>query len=115
MTKRRSQPGLSEGFSLLEILLVVAMLGVIVGLSIPSLRPQVESRSLESAARTARQYFRYAQYLALAENLPYSVVPDPEKNCYRLVSLADEQEEKDHKEKTSENVRQIELQDDHQR
>jgi prepilin-type N-terminal cleavage/methylation domain-containing protein len=71
-----------RGFTLIEVLIVVALLGILVAAVIPSAIPQLEEQ-LRSSGQIVISDFNYARELAVANSSQYAVVFDTAKN--RLV------------------------------
>ncbi len=63
----------AAGFTLLEIMVAVAILGILVGLSVPSMARFVNSQRLESAARTVWSDIQSAKMAAIKENQSVTV------------------------------------------
>ena len=55
----------SRGFTLLEVLVVIAIIGILLGLSYPSLMNSMHTRSMENAARTIATDLQWAKYQAV--------------------------------------------------
>src|SRR5262245_49559904 len=58
----------SAGFTLLEILVVLAILGLVAALSLPTLRRPPDRLRLEAAARTLMRAIRFSRAAAIARN-----------------------------------------------
>lgn len=58
----------SAGFTLLEMLMVVAILGLVVALTLPSLRRPPDKLRLEAATRTLVSALRFSRVQAIARN-----------------------------------------------
>jgi len=72
-----------RGLSLVEILLVVAILGLVAGATIPLFQPSLASE-LESAARVVSADFQRARQLAVANNSKYKLVFASDGSGYYL-------------------------------
>lgn len=74
----------SAGFTLVELMLVMAMLVIVLGIAAPSLSRFFAGRSLDSEARRFVALTRYGQNLAVSEGIPYLLSIDAEQRRYRL-------------------------------
>ncbi len=72
-----------RGLSLIELLLVVAMLGILVGLLLPDAGATLPDR-LRAAARLLAGDLAYARSLAVANNSRYRIRFEPDENRYVL-------------------------------
>jgi len=66
--------GAKSGFTLLELILVMAILTIGFGLAAPALSKFFRGRSLESEARRLYSMIRYGQERAVSEGLPMNLV-----------------------------------------
>lgn len=62
-----------QGVTLLETLVVLALLGMIIAWSFPSILNTLETRNLENTARDILTTLQRAKYLAVEEKVPYRV------------------------------------------
>ncbi len=62
-----------QGVTLLETLVVLALLGMVLAWSFPSILNTLETRNLENAARDILTTFQRAKYLAVDEKVSYRV------------------------------------------
>ncbi|MBD3414334.1 MAG: prepilin-type N-terminal cleavage/methylation domain-containing protein [Candidatus Aminicenantes bacterium] len=62
-----------EGVTLLETLVVLALLGMVLAWSFPSILNTLETRNLENAAREVLTTLQRAKYLAVEDKEPYRV------------------------------------------
>ena len=69
--------GSGTGFTLVEILLVVLLLGVVAGLSIPNFSRAYQTLRVRSVAGRMESLMRYAQARAVMSRLPVRLVFDP--------------------------------------
>lgn len=74
----------NRGFSLLELLVVVLVLGLVLAVAYPSLSRATSTLHLRSAARDVLNSFRYARERAVAEQKTMVVTVDREKRTLRL-------------------------------
>ena len=72
-TRRRLKMAQKNGFSLVEMLVVVAILGVLVLSSYPSILNSLETRTLENAARDIMTSMQRAKILAVTSKLNHRV------------------------------------------
>lgn len=73
----------AAGFSLLEVLLVVTIVGILAAIVLPSAQPSVYDQ-LRSTARIAATDLAYARSLAVAYNDKYTITFDTKGNRYVL-------------------------------
>ncbi|MBI3595961.1 MAG: GspH/FimT family pseudopilin [Nitrospirae bacterium] len=73
-----------QGFTLTELLIVMAITGILSGLASVSFISQLPHHRLNSAARDVVSDLRWARQLALAERQPVSVVLDLERERYQI-------------------------------
>jgi prepilin-type N-terminal cleavage/methylation domain-containing protein len=69
--RRRTARGLVEGFSLIEMIIVVAILGIVCAIAIPSFQRYAINGNLRSAARDIVSDFNALKGRAMAENRQY--------------------------------------------
>jgi len=62
-----------QGITLLETLVVLALLGMVMAWSFPSILNTLETRNLENAARDILTVLQRTKYLAVEEKVPYRV------------------------------------------
>jgi type II secretion system protein H len=73
-----------RGFTLIELILVMAMLVIILSVAAPSLARFFRGRSLDSEARRFVSLTRYAQSRAASEGVPMVLWIDPRQGAYGL-------------------------------
>ncbi|MGY8771457.1 MAG: pilus assembly FimT family protein [Pirellulales bacterium] len=78
-TDRRQQPA----FTLIEILIVVAIMGVVAALIIPQMSPSINEQ-IRSSAYLLVSDLDYARSLAISEGSTYKVEFDASENRYIL-------------------------------
>jgi type II secretion system protein H len=74
----------TAGFTLIELMLVMAMLLIVWGLAFPSLRGFFRGRTIDSEARRFLSLTLYAQSRAVTEGLPMVLWIDPQQRRYGL-------------------------------
>jgi prepilin-type N-terminal cleavage/methylation domain-containing protein len=72
------------GFTLIEITVVVAIIAVISAISIPIYKQLSPNIVLNATTRDIASDLRYAQQLAVTEQVNYQVVFDPISNSYQI-------------------------------
>jgi prepilin-type N-terminal cleavage/methylation domain-containing protein len=82
-TRPRSTNSLASGLTLVEVLLTIAVLGVLAAILIPQLSGDLPER-LTAAAQVVAADLDYARSLAVANNSTYRLSFDPANNRYRL-------------------------------
>lgn len=76
-------PRKPAGFSLIELLIVIAVMGILIGLILPSSDPTIHDQ-LRSVARIIATDLHYGRSLAVANNSTYRVAFSVEENSYAL-------------------------------
>lgn len=77
-----------SGFTLIEVLVIMVILGLLFR-SAPDLRKRLRDEELDQTVRTAVQFFRYAQYRAIAEGEPILIEIDRDKKKYQLKKIVE--------------------------
>ena len=74
----------SQGFTLIEMILVMALLAIVLAISAPSLSRFFTSRGLESEARRFLALTRHAQSRAVSEGVPMVLWLETKQRLYSL-------------------------------
>ncbi len=82
------------GFALIEFLIALGIIGILVGISIPVYRQFQPALQLSGAVRNLLADLRYAQQLAVTEQLEYCVhlFPEDEDKEYKVIQCEDSEE-----------------------
>lgn len=81
-----------RAYTLLELVLVLAILGIVLAAAAPSLRSFAAGRKAEDAARQFVAVTRWARSQAVSDGVSYKLVIDPNAGTWQL-ELADDQDE----------------------
>ena len=79
-------PLTSNGFTLIEVMLVIALIAILSSIAMPSLRGFAASTRLKSAAHAIRDMLNFARDMAITERVAYLVVFDLATDRYWLAS-----------------------------
>jgi prepilin-type N-terminal cleavage/methylation domain-containing protein len=82
---RQNKRAWPQGFTLIELILVMALLVILVSLVTPKLEQFFEGRTMESEVNRFMSLTRYAQSRAVSEGLPMVVWVDPKAGKYGLL------------------------------
>lgn len=88
MTLRIGQPKSKRAFTLIELILVMAILVIVVGVTYPMLSKFFTGRTLESEGRRFLTLTRYGQSRAVAEGYPMVLWINPKAGTYGLEAEA---------------------------
>ncbi|MBI2928936.1 MAG: GspH/FimT family pseudopilin [Verrucomicrobia bacterium] len=77
-----------DGFTLIELILVMALLVVVLGVAFPSLKGFFRGRNLDSEARRFLSLTRYGQSRAVSEGVPMVLWIDAKQRSYGLQTAA---------------------------
>lgn len=92
MRTRRIQ---QAGYSLTELLIVVAMIGIIALVTIPALTQLMPQYRIRSAASEAAATFRFVRAKAISTRTPWRLSFDPSGNRYGISMLANPNDARD--------------------
>lgn len=84
--QRRYSTNAESGFSLMEIMVVLAIIAVLSSISMPALRGFAATRRLKTSARAIVDTLGFARDMAITENNTHLVVFDIDGNRYWLAS-----------------------------
>lgn len=77
-----------RAFTLIELILVMALITIVVSVSLPSLKGFFKGRDLDSEARRFFSLTRYASSRAVAEGVPMELYVDTQQRLYGLRAQA---------------------------
>ena len=75
-----------NGFTLIELTIVIALMMILYAIATPSLRNLAPSSRLKSSAREIQSLLTYARDVAMTENVGYMVIFDLDEQRYWLTS-----------------------------
>jgi type II secretion system protein H len=75
----------SKGFTLIEILLVIVIIGVLVSMAVPNFSKEYARFQLNAAANDLLTISRWAQAMAIGQGRVYALSFSDEKRSYRLL------------------------------
>ena len=81
---RSKRPSLGAGFTLIELIVVMAMLLIVLGICFPSLKNFFRGRNLDAEARRLLSLTRYGQSRAVSEGIPMLLWVDAQDRTYGL-------------------------------
>ena len=84
----RAEANRACAFTLIELILVMAMLAIVISLALPSLKGFFRGRNLDSEARRFLSLTRYGQSRAVSEGVPMVLWIDARQKTYGLQAQA---------------------------
>jgi type II secretion system protein H len=93
MRIRRNKPGRAQAFTLIELILVMALLLIVIAVASPTLSHFFRGRNLDSEARRFLSLTRYGQSRAVSEGIPMKLWVDVANETYGLQQEAGYAEE----------------------
>jgi len=84
----RTEMNRASAFTLIELILVMAMLAVVISVALPSLKGFFRGRNLDSEARRFLSLTRYGQSRAVSEGVPIVLWIDGRQKTYGLQAQA---------------------------
>jgi prepilin-type N-terminal cleavage/methylation domain-containing protein len=85
---RRGLLGDSRGFSMIEMLMVVAIATILTVIAIPLVRSTVDRYRLQGAVASSTWAIQSTRYQALMEGYPFQVAFSSSTNTYQIQSMA---------------------------
>ena len=77
--------GPAKGFTFVELLVVLVLIGIFFAVSLPELKKRFEHLLLNQEIRAAAQALRYAQYRAIADRVPVVFAIQSGENQYQIM------------------------------
>jgi len=81
---KNANPRAADGFTLIELMLVLTLLLIVIGVAFPSLQHFFRGRNLDSEARRFLSLTRYGQSRAVSEGVPMVLWIDARNRSYGL-------------------------------
>lgn len=75
-----------RGFTLLEMLIVISIIGIIALFGLPAYEQVAPNLALSSVSKDISTDLRYAQQLAVTEQVIYSIIFNTVNNSYQIVN-----------------------------
>lgn len=77
----------ADGFSMVELLVTVAIAGIVMAMALPIMNNTITSMHLGSAAGSLAGAFQSTRYIAISTGCPYQLTVVPSSNSYQLQTL----------------------------
>ncbi|MFA6217119.1 MAG: prepilin-type N-terminal cleavage/methylation domain-containing protein [Candidatus Omnitrophota bacterium] len=77
------------GFTFIELLIVITLLGILTALSLPQFKRSAENIQLANASRQLQAYINFLSQRAIVETKPIRLILDTQENSYRVKFEAD--------------------------
>ncbi|MFA6421985.1 MAG: GspH/FimT family pseudopilin [Candidatus Buchananbacteria bacterium] len=78
-----------SGFTLVELIIAIAVIGIISSISLPIYKNLLPTINLSSSSRDLASDLRFAQQMAVTEQIIYSVSFDKINNKYSVIKTSD--------------------------
>jgi len=78
-----------SGFTLVELMLVITIMGIMLGMLVPNFSPLLQGMTLKHASQAVAQILRYARSVAVERSTAAKVTFDPETGAILLATEAD--------------------------
>lgn len=75
----------NKGWTIVETIVVIALMGIVLGIGIPQFQKYISRAKLENAKSEIFATLRVARSNALSEQITYQVIFDESANSYRMV------------------------------
>lgn len=81
----------SRGFSLLELLIVVALAAALAGLAVPGVQRSLSSSQLAASANVINAELNFARTIAVSRNAIFEILISPEQGTIQVIDPEDPQ------------------------
>lgn len=82
-------PGRQQGLTLLELIVVVAILALLMGVAVPSMHEMLDRNRLKAAAQAIAEDLQWARSEAVKRNRPVALSLRPSNWCYGVTLATD--------------------------